>query len=117
MTQNLKTEIAPLTAPGVDIRSGAAEAAKYLRALANPSRLVLLCELFEGEKSVGELEEASGFSQAYVSQQLARLRGESLVKGRRSGRVVYYSLCDDKVRPMIEFLHGQFCDDTTTSKG
>ncbi len=93
----------------VSMESGAEAASKYLRALANPSRLMLLCELYGGEKSVGELEEALGMSQAYVSQQLARLRAEGMVEGRRDGRVVYYAVTDRRVRPMIELLYTQFC--------
>ena len=92
-----------------DLSEGVEAASRYLRALANPSRLMLLCELHGGEKSVGQLEEALGLSQAYVSQQLARLRLEELVEGRRDGRVVYYSVADTKVRPMIQLLHEQFC--------
>ena len=63
----------------------AEEAASCLRALSNPSRLLLLCHLIDQEQNVGELEGALGLSQAYVSQQLARLRGEGLVSARRDG--------------------------------
>ena len=87
----------------------AEEVTSYLRAIANPSRFLLLCELLERERNVSDLEESLGMSQAYVSQQLARLRTEGLVKGRREGRVVYYSLVDDRVRPMIALLLEQFC--------
>lgn len=100
-------EAAP--ADGASMAQGAEAASKYLRALANPSRLMLLCELHRGEKSVGELEQALDMSQAYVSQQLARLRADGLVKGRREGRVVYYAVSDLRVRPMIELLYAQFC--------
>lgn len=90
--------------------SGSVEqASKYLRALSNPSRLRLLCELAEGERNVGELEVALDLGQAYVSQQLARLRAEGLVAARKDGRIVYYSLTDSRIRPMIALLHDQFC--------
>lgn len=90
--------------------AGAAdEAATYLRALSNPSRLLLLCQLLEGEKKVGDLEAALGLGQAYVSQQLARLRGEGLVAARRDGRIVYYSLADSRIKPIVEVLYQQFC--------
>ena len=92
-----------------DMADGAVAASRYLRALANPSRLMLLCELHCGEKSVGELEAALNLSQAYVSQQLAKLRAEGLVTGRRDGRVVYYQVSDTKVRPIIQLLYRQFC--------
>ena len=87
----------------------AEKAAGYLRALSNPSRLLLLCQLIEGEMSVGELEAALNLGQAYVSQQLARLRSEGLVTARREGRVVYYSLADQRVTPVLHVLYEQFC--------
>ena len=87
----------------------AADASAYLRAMANPSRLMLLCELVFGELKVGELEDRLGLSQAYVSQQLARLRSEGMVKARRDGRIVYYSLSDERAKPIIEVLYQQFC--------
>lgn len=87
----------------------AGEAATCLRALSNPSRLLLLCHLIEGEKNVGELENVLGLGQAYVSQQLARLRGEGLVSARREGRIVHYSLADTRIKPIIEVLYTQYC--------
>jgi ArsR family transcriptional regulator len=87
----------------------AEEAAALMRALSNPSRLLLLCQLVEGQKSVGELERALGMSQAYVSQQLARLRGESLVTPSRDGRTVRYSLADPRIIPVLQSLYEQFC--------
>ncbi len=87
----------------------AEEAAGYMRALSNPSRLLLLCQLVEREQSVGELEVALNLGQAYVSQQLARLRTEGLVATRRDGRVVYYSLSDSRVTPVLQVLYEQFC--------
>lgn len=85
------------------------EAAACLRALSNPSRLLILCHLIEDERNVGELEAALGLSQAYVSQQLARLRSEGLVAARREGRIVVYSLADTRVRPIIRALYDQYC--------
>lgn len=87
----------------------AEEAAGVMRALSNPSRLLLLCQLVEGEKSVGELERALGLGQAYVSQQLARLRGEGLVAATRDGRVMRYRLADTRVTPVLEALYAGFC--------
>lgn len=93
-----------------DVMAEAAEeAASCLRALSNPSRLLLLCHLIEKEQNVGELETALGLSQAYVSQQLARLRGEGLVSARREGRIVYYSLTDTRIKPIIRVLYDQYC--------
>jgi ArsR family transcriptional regulator len=85
------------------------EAATLMRALSNPSRLLLLCQLVEGEKSVGELERALGMSQAYVSQQLARLRGETLVAANRDGRTVRYRLADPRIIPVLRAIYEQFC--------
>lgn len=84
-------------------------AASCLRALSNPSRLLLLCYLLDDEQNVGQLEDALGLSQAYVSQQLARLRGEGLVSARRDGRIVYYSLADTRIKPIIKVLYEQYC--------
>lgn len=89
--------------------ASAEEAAACLRSLSNPSRLLLLCQLVECERSVGELEEALGLGQAYVSQQLARLRADGLVKAKRDGRIVRYSLSDERVTPILQVLYQQFC--------
>lgn len=91
------------------MEEAAAEAASYLRALSNPSRLRLLCELVNGKKCVGELEDALGLGQAYVSQQLARLRSEGLVAAERDGRIVHYRLSDPRVTPVLNVLYEQFC--------
>ena len=85
------------------------DAAACLRALSNPSRLLLLCHLVEGERSVGEMETALGLGQAYVSQQLARLRADGLVKAVRDGRIVRYSLADERVIPILKVLYQEFC--------
>lgn len=87
----------------------AEDAANCLRALSNPSRLLLLCQLVEGERSVGELETALNLGQAYVSQQLARLRADGLVKATREGRIVRYSLADPRVIPILEVLYREYC--------
>lgn len=88
---------------------GAQDAAACLRALSNPSRLLLLCQLVDGEHSVGELEQALGLGQAYVSQQLARLRAEGIVSCERDGRVVRYSIADPRILPVLQVLQQQFC--------
>lgn len=92
-----------------EMAAAAEEAASVLRALSNPSRLLLLCYLVEGERTVGEMEEALGLGQAYVSQQLARLREEGLVAATRDGRMMRYRLSDPRVAPVIEVLYQQFC--------
>jgi DNA-binding transcriptional ArsR family regulator len=87
----------------------AREASDFLKALAHESRLMLLCNLLNGEKSVGELEAYLSLRQSTVSQQLARLRLEGLVSTRRDGKTIYYSIADDKVRAMIGVLYDAFC--------
>ena len=80
-----------------------------MKALSHESRLLILCILSEGEKSVSELEEAMSMPQAAVSQQLARLRYDRLVTTRRDGRTIYYSLAEGEVSALIETLHEFFC--------
>lgn len=87
----------------------AEEAASVMRALSNPSRLLILCQLVESERTVGELETALGLGQAYVSQQLARLREEGLVAATRQGRQMRYRLNDPRVTPVVQVLYAQFC--------
>ena len=70
---------------------------------------MILCHLGAGEKSVGELEALLNIRQAAVSQMLARLRDEQLVKTRRDGKTIYYSLNDDSTAQLIGHLHGMFC--------
>ena len=89
--------------------SNARRATDFLKALAHEGRLLTLCHLASGEKSVSELEQLLSSRQAAVSQQLARLRLEGLVTYRREGKVIYYSLSDSRARQMIELVHGMFC--------
>ena len=87
----------------------ARKASEMLKALSHESRLLILCLLAEGEKSVSELEEIMDMPQAAVSQQLARLRFDGLVKTRRDGRSIYYSIASGEVASVIETLHQLFC--------
>lgn len=89
--------------------AGAAQAADFLKALANENRLLILCHLSEGEMSVSELESVLGLRQPTLSQQLARLRADGLVETRRDGKTIYYSLGDDNVGKMLEMMYGLFC--------
>jgi DNA-binding transcriptional ArsR family regulator len=84
-------------------------ATNYLKAISHEGRLMLLCHLASGEKSVTELEELLSSRQAAVSQQLGRLRLEGLVKPRREGKTIYYSLADDKSRKIIGLVYDLFC--------
>jgi len=89
--------------------ANARQAAEFLKALSHESRLVILCVLVEGEKSVAEIEQLLGLRQPAVSQQLARLRAEKLVETRRDGKSIYYSLARAEVRDVIKALHTAFC--------
>jgi len=93
----------------VDMAQRAAEAAAFLKTLAHEGRLMILCHLGTGEKSVGELEALLGMRQAAVSQMLARLRDEALVETRRDGKTIYYSLKDQNTEEIIALLYRQFC--------
>jgi ArsR family transcriptional regulator len=84
-------------------------AANYLKAIGHGGRLMILCHLTEGEKSVGELEAMLDLPQATVSQQLGRLRMEGIVSPRRQGQTIYYSLSDEKSRKVIGLLYELFC--------
>lgn len=94
----------------------ARSASELLKALSHETRLLILCLLTEGEKSVTELEEIMGMSQAGVSQQLARLRFDRLVSTRRDGRVIYYSIASDEVSNIINELYQLFCQRVRTDK-
>lgn len=101
----------PVTPPSPDaMAEHVAEAASFLKALAHEGRLMILCHLGLGEKSVGELEVLLGSRQAAVSQMLARLREEGLVQTRRSGKTIYYSLKGSRTRETISLLQTLFCD-------
>jgi ArsR family transcriptional regulator len=86
------------------------EAAGFLKALANRHRLLVLCHLSEGEKSVSELEALLGVRQPHLSQQLARLREDGLVHTRRDSRTIYYRLGSVAAERLVGVLHELFCD-------
>ncbi|WP_170404361.1 ArsR/SmtB family transcription factor [Ruegeria arenilitoris] len=87
----------------------ATRASNFLKAISHEGRLMILCHLVSGEKSVTELEELLSARQAAVSQQLSRLRLEGLVTPRREGKAIYYRLADDRPRRMIELVYDMFC--------
>ena len=87
----------------------AKRASDFLKALAHESRLMILCILAEGEKSVGDLEALLELRQPTVSQQLARLRADGLVSTRRNGKTIYYSLASDEARVIIGAIYDVFC--------
>ena len=89
--------------------ANAREASEFLKALSHEVRLLILCFLIEGEKSVSEIEKMLKLRQPAVSQQLARLRADGLVEARRNGKNIYYSLARTEVRDVIQALHDAFC--------
>ena len=86
-------------------------AARFLKALAHETRLMIVCYLCEGEKSVSELEQMLAQRQPTVSQQLARLRADGLVATRRHGKIIYYRLANDDVRVIAETVCNLFCQE------
>lgn len=94
----------------LDLAARAADAANFLKAIGHDGRLMILCHLSAGPRSVSELESLLDSRQAAVSQQLARLRLEGLVSARRDGQTIYYSLLDPKVVEVIDLLTRLFCN-------
>ena len=92
-----------------ELQDNARRAAGMLKAMSNPSRLVILCQLAEGERSVGELETLVGVSQSGISQHLAVLRREHVVSTRRDRQTVFYSLASDDVVALMATMHRVFC--------
>jgi len=105
--ESVTTDLPSMDAAAME--AAAQEAAVVLKSLSNPQRLLLLCAMVEGDKSVGELEQALGATQSYVSNQLARLRKEGLVEATRHGRSIRYQLADPRVTPILERLYEVFC--------
>ena len=91
------------------MQSSAQGAAELMKALSSENRLMLLCQLADGEKTVGELAETLELRQAAVSQQLALLRKDGLVSARREGRLMHYSLTGREARAVIMLLYELYC--------
>lgn len=89
--------------------ANAMQASNFLKAISHEGRLMILCHLASGEKSVTELEELLSSRQAAVSQQLSRLRLEGLVTPRRDGKAIFYSLTDDRPKQIMEVVYDLFC--------
>ncbi len=86
-------------------------ASQLLKAIGSPTRLMLLCALADGEKSVSELTEALDLRQTTVSQHLARLRQEGLVATRREAQSIYYMMADETAEKIVMILYDRFCND------
>lgn len=91
------------------LRRSADSACRLMKVLSNPDRLLLLCQLSQGEKRVGELEALVGISQPTLSQQLGVLREEGLVNTRREGKNIYYEIASPQALAVMDVLFEQFC--------
>jgi DNA-binding transcriptional ArsR family regulator len=91
------------------MQTNAGDAVEVLRALSNEVRLMVLCQLGAGEKSVGELNGLVDLSQSALSQHLAKLRAEGLVATRREAQTIYYRIADARVTQLVAALHDIFC--------
>lgn len=85
-------------------------AANFLKAISHEGRLMILCHLASGEKTVTELEDLLSARQSAMSQQLSRLRLEGLVKTRRAGKAIYYRLADERPKQFMELVYEHFCN-------
>jgi DNA-binding transcriptional ArsR family regulator len=102
----------PTVSHNIDLaamQGSAVRACSLMKVLANPDRLLLLCQLSQGEKAVGELENILGIYQPTLSQQLTVLRDEGLVNTRREGKKIYYSIASAKAVAIMQVLYQQFC--------
>ena len=94
------------------LASNAVLAERFLKSMANARRLMILCELDKGEASVSALRRALALGQSSLSQHLAKLRAEKLVKARRESQTIHYSLADEKVSRAIALLYDLFCSES-----
>jgi len=102
----MQNDLAPETAEMIAM---AGEAAEFLKKFAHPSRLMVLCALAEGERSVRDLEDLLGIRQPGLSQQLAELREAGLIVGRKESKHMFYQLADGRVATLIATMHAMFC--------
>lgn len=107
---SISTEVIDLAS----MRASANQACGLLKTLANPDRLLLLCQLSQGEHCVSELEERLGIQQPTLSQQLTVLRQEQLVSTRRDGKLIFYSIASKEAMAVMRVLYEQFCQSYDT---
>lgn len=113
MSRATKSTVSRTRKGGADIgamQRHADEAVTVLKAMGSSNRLLLLCELLDGERSVNDLAEALGVAQSVVSQHLSLLRRDGLVSGRRDGQSVFYAISDVRVHGLMATLYELFCD-------
>ncbi|MDA0786169.1 MAG: metalloregulator ArsR/SmtB family transcription factor [Proteobacteria bacterium] len=94
------------------LQEKAEQASRLLKSLANERRLLIMCHLSQGEKSVGELEPLVGLSQSALSQHLARLRRDHLVKTRRDAQTIFYSVSSQEAQSVLGTLYALYCADS-----
>jgi DNA-binding transcriptional ArsR family regulator len=87
----------------------AGEAAEFLSSMANPKRLLVLCHLLGGERSVGEMAAIANLSSSALSQHLTKMRLQGLVRTRRDAQTIYYSIASPNVEKVLETLYGIYC--------
>ncbi len=92
------------------MKSNAIEVAELLKFMAHPERLMVLCQLINGEVGVGQLQQSSALSQSAFSQHLTVLRKHRIIKARKASQQVFYSLADGRVAQLIQSLHRVFCE-------
>ena len=93
------------------MEANATRTSDFLKSLAHPQRLMILCHLVDSDLNVGQVEALVGLPQALVSKQLAKLRAAGLVTTRRDGRTVVYSITHDHTRRILTALYAEFCTD------
>ena len=98
------------------MRTSADKACRLMKVLSNPDRMMLLCQLAQGEKRVGELEEILGIVQPTLSQQLTVLRDEGLVVTRREGKNIHYQITSTEAMAVMGVLYQQFCGSSEGEK-
>jgi DNA-binding transcriptional ArsR family regulator len=96
------------------LQKSANQVSEIMRTLANPNRLLILCQLVERERSVGELAELTGMREAATSQQLGLMRKDRLVATRRAGQTIWYSLAREDVKRLLYFLYEAYCGNKTS---
>ncbi|MBN9582771.1 MAG: winged helix-turn-helix transcriptional regulator, partial [Afipia sp.] len=92
-----------------DLSAVAEQAAHLLEGMANPRRMLVLCKLLDGERSVGDLATIVGLSQGALSQHLGKMRAGGLVETRREAQTVYYRIGSDNVRAVLKTLYAIYC--------
>lgn len=114
-TKSISTATSVRAADMAKLEANALRASILLKAMANPIRLLVLCQIAQGERSVGELEEAVGLSQSALSQHLAVLRKRHVVTARRDGQTIFYSLTSSEAVSVMGTLYDVFCRKATKS--